>query len=94
LYYDLRVPIDVLAEPREWYRLHRSPHIVEYDSQERRALVRFVAQSWLGESFGGTCLYLVLENQWRWFTVRPSQSQDIKTAVAWLQARKWVGWRS
>lgn len=93
LFYGLGVPIDVLAEPREWYLLHRSPHIVEFDTQERRALVRFVAHSWSGESFGGTCLYLVLDNQWRWFTVRPSQSEDIKTAVAWLQKRKWVGWR-
>lgn len=92
LFYRLGVPIEVLAEPRDWYLVHRSPHIVECDTQQRRVLVSFVSHSSHGEAFSGRCLYVRLDGQWRWFKVRPNQSQNIETALTWLEKRNWQGW--
>jgi hypothetical protein len=57
-----------------------------------RVLVRFTAMSWSGESFGGTCLCLKRDDRWGAYTIRPSQSQDIATAEAWLIKRSWKSW--
>jgi hypothetical protein len=50
----LGVPIPVLAQPRHWYAMHRTPSIIE--TAPERALVSFESFGNFG-SFGGTCLY-------------------------------------
>ena len=57
-----------------------------------RVLVRFTAESWSGESFGGTCLYLKRLGDWAAYTIRPNQSQNIANAEAWLVKRNWKSW--
>jgi len=93
LFYYLGIPVAVLIEPRDWYCLHRRPAIVEMDVERQRVLVSFQASSWSGESFGGRCLYMLLQGRWACFKIRPNQSQDIDSALNWLQKRGWVGWR-
>ena len=89
-YFDL--PLSVIAEPRIWYARHRTPRIAEFSADRERILVRFGAMSWSGESFGGTCLYLRKDGQWDAYTIRPSESDDIASAEAWLIKRKWREW--
>jgi hypothetical protein len=85
------VPIDVLAEPRQWYIYHRQPQIVEASQDRARVLVRFTAYS-LSGPFSGTCLYALRDGQWGAYTIRPNQSGDIETAIAWLGKRGWQAW--
>lgn len=42
---------------------------------------------YVGESFGGTRLYLKREEGWGAYTIRPNQSQNIAMAEAWLAKR-------
>jgi hypothetical protein len=55
-------------------------------------MVRFGSMSWSGESFGGTCLYLCDDGQWDAYTIKPSESEEIASAEAWLIKRKWREW--
>lgn len=85
------VPLDVVAEPREWYALRRQPEIVEHDATRGRVLVRFTAIGPFG-SFGGTCLYARRDDEWGCYVVKPSASASLATAEAWLAKRSWQGW--
>lgn len=89
LHRELGIPIDVLAEPRDWYARHRVPNIAEVGDD--CALVRFVAET-AATRFHGTCLYARRAGEWGCYTVKPSASKDIASAVNWLSARDWVDW--
>ena len=92
LFHFFGVPIDVIAEPREWYRYHCKPEIVEVSEDQTRVLVRFTTMSMSGVSFGGTCLYARVDERWQAFTIKPNQSRSIATAMAWLEKRGWQDW--
>lgn len=98
------IPIDVLIEPRQWYAYHRKPFIVEYSSDLRRVLVQFRADA-LTSTITGVCLYLKNQpadateeeassqsSNWGAYTIRPSESESIARAEAWLVKRKWQPW--
>jgi hypothetical protein len=91
LFHFFGIPVDVLTEPRQWYIYHRQPQIVEASQDRTRVLVRFTAYS-LSGPFSGTCLYAVRDGQWGAYTIRPNQSGDIETAIAWLGKRGWRAW--
>jgi hypothetical protein len=91
LHRDLKIPIPVLAQPGYWYSMHRKPSIVEVSDSRDRALVRFVAFGMSG-SFHGTCLYALKDGEWGCYTIKPSASETIATAVAWLDKREWEDW--
>ena len=91
LFHFFGVPISVIAEPRQWYRYHRTPRIVEVSADRIRILVEFTAYGISG-SFSGICLYAQMDGEWNVFMIKPNQSQDIETAVAWLVKREWQGW--
>jgi hypothetical protein len=74
-----------------WYSYHRVPQIMEANKDRTRVLVRFTAANMSG-SFGGTCLYAQRDGSWGAYPIRPSESQSIATAEAWLVKRKWDGW--
>jgi hypothetical protein len=93
LHHAFGVPIEVIAEPRQWYVYHRQPRIVEVSQDRTRVLVAFTAHS-LSGPISGTCLYAVVDGQWGTFTIRPNQSGDIATAIAWLEKRQWREWLS
>jgi hypothetical protein len=88
----LGVPIPVLAQPRHWYAMRRTPSIIEVDARGERALVGFESFGMFG-SFGGTCLYARVEGKWGCYVVRPSEAGSIESAVAWLTKQGWKGWR-
>lgn len=92
LFHYFGLPLSVIAEPRIWYVRHRTPHISEFSKDRQRIMVRFGAMSWSGESFGGTCLYLCDDGQWDAYTIKPSESEEIASAEAWLIKRKWREW--
>ena len=91
LFHYFAIPINVIAEPRVWYAHHRKPCIVEACDDRQRVLVRFLTSS-LSGSFGGTCLYIVRDGEWRAYTIKPSESDDIESAERWLKKRKWKAW--
>jgi hypothetical protein len=91
LHRDLKIPVRVLAEPSDWYSLHRTPVIAEISTAKDRALVRFVAQAISG-SFQGTCLYALRDGEWGCYTIKPSASETIATAETWLNNRDWKDW--
>ena len=91
LHRDLGIPIPVLTEPGHWYSMHRKPSIVEVGDAKDRALVRFVAFGMSG-SFHGTCLYALKDGEWGCYTIKPSASETIATAEAWLDKRDWEDW--
>jgi hypothetical protein len=91
LHADYGVPLSVLAEPRYWYSMHRTPTLVETDRARERALVRFGAFGPSG-SFHGTCLYARVDGTWGCFTIKPSASASIASAEAWLLKRDWQDW--
>ena len=92
LFHYFGLPIEVIAEPSRWYLYHRRPWIVETSKDRTRVLVRFTAESMSGETFGGTCLYVFQDEQWGAYTIRPSESNSIAQAEAWLVKRKWRAW--
>jgi len=92
LYHFLGLPIHVIAQPSGWYSYHRTPDIEEFSEDRTRVLVRFTAESWSGETFGGTCLYLKREDRWGAYPIKPNQSESITVAEAWLRKRNWVSW--
>lgn len=92
LFHDFGMPVQTIAQPAGWYSRHRTPEIAKYSKDRTRVLVRFMASSFSGESFGGTCLYLKDESGWSAYTIRPNQSEDIATAESWLVKRKWRPW--
>ena len=89
LFHYFGLPLEVIAEPSEWYSYHREPKIVE--ANKKRVLVNFSAIGPFGE-FGGSCLYAERDGSWDAYTLRPSESRTIATAEAWLVKRKWEGW--
>ncbi|MGD9048302.1 MAG: hypothetical protein PVF77_09630, partial [Anaerolineae bacterium] len=91
LFHFFGIPIDVLAEPRQWYIYHRQPRIVETSQDWTRVLVRFMAYSMSGP-FSGICLYAIVDGQWGAYTIKPNQSGDIETAISWLEKRGWRAW--
>jgi hypothetical protein len=91
LFHFFGLPLEVIAQPVVWYSYHRTPCIVECAVDRTRVLVRFTAES-LSGSFGGTCLYAQRKGLWAAYPVRPSESQSIATAEAWLIKRKWKPW--
>ena len=91
LFHYFGLPLEVIAEPSEWYSYHREPEIVESSKVKKRVLVRFSAIGSFGE-FGGSCLYAERDSSWDAYTLRPSESRDIATAEAWLVKRKWEAW--
>ena len=91
LFHFFGVPIDIIAEPRQWYIYHRQPQIIEVSEDRTRVLVEFVAHGVYG-SLSGVCLYAMMDNKWHAFTIKPNQSSDIATAVAWLKKREWQEW--
>lgn len=92
LFHGFGLPIDVIAEPSDWYLCHRTPMIAEVSEDRTRILVHFTAMTFSGDSFGGTCLYLQRDGQWGAWTIRPSESETIAQAEAWLVKRKWRAW--
>jgi hypothetical protein len=92
LFHYFGLPLEVIAEPSEWYSYHRVPLVVESSKDRKRVLVRFAAVSGSGEHFGGTCLYAERDGSWNAYTIRPSESESIATAEAWLVKRKWKAW--
>ena len=92
LFHYFEVPIAVIAEPRECYAYHRTPHIREIDEERKRILVDFLASSRHGESFGGTGLYLEKDATWKVFMIKPNQSKTIASSLAWLEKRDWKEW--
>lgn len=92
LFHYFGLTLEVIIQPHVWYARHRKPHIVEFTKDRQRVLVRFGAMSSSGESFGGTCLYLCDEGRWAAYTIRPSESENIESAEAWLVKRKWRAW--
>ncbi|MCI5144778.1 MAG: hypothetical protein D3923_04450 [Candidatus Electrothrix sp. AR3] len=92
LFHYFGVPIAVIAEPRECYAYHRTPHIREIDEEQQRILVDFLASSRHGESFGDTVLYLKKDEIWELFMIKPNQSQTITSSMAWLEKRDWKEW--
>jgi hypothetical protein len=92
LYHYFGLPLTVIAEPSEWYVYHREPRIVEVGDDRSRILVRFTAESFSGEEFGGTCMYACRDGQWGAYPIKPSESRDIATSEAWLIKRKWRAW--
>jgi hypothetical protein len=91
LFHFFGLPLDVVIQPRAWYRYHRTPRLVEWTEDRTRVLVRFLASSLQG-TFGGTCLYAQREGAWGAYPVKPSESATIATAEAWLVKRKWKAW--
>jgi len=91
LFHFFGIPIDVIAEPRQWYDYHRKPRIIEVSEDRACVLVEFTAYGISG-SFSGFCLYSIVDGKWGAFTVKPNQSRDISTAIAWLQKREWQEW--
>jgi len=91
LFHYFGLPLEVIAEPSEWYSYHREPEIVESGKDKKRVLVRFSAVGPFGE-FGGSCLYAERDGSWDAYTLRPSESRNIATAEAWLVKRKWEAW--
>jgi hypothetical protein len=93
LYHLFGVPIEIIAEPRDWYWYHRKPRVREVSEDRTKILVDFIAMSWSGENFGGSCLYMKKQNKWQIFKIRPNQSSEIVTAVKWLEKRQCKGWQ-
>ena len=91
LFHYFGLPLEVIAEPAEWYSYHRVPQIVETSKDKTRVLVRFTADGPMGE-FGGTCLYAERDGSWKDYSVRPSESASIAKAEAWLVKRQWEEW--
>ena len=91
LFHYFGLPLEVIAEPSVWYSYHRVPQIVEASKDRTRVLVRFTAAS-LSGSFGGTCLYAQRDGTWGAYPIRPSESESIASAEAWLVKRKWKAW--
>ena len=71
--------------------MHRKPWIDEVSNAKDRALVRFVACGISG-SFHGTCLYALRDGEWGCYAIKPSASETIATAEAWLEKRDWADW--
>ncbi len=92
LFHYFGLGVEVIAEPANWYSYHRTPRIVEFREDRTRVLVQFSSSSWSGQSFGGTCLYALHQEAWGAYTIRPSESESIATAEAWLVKRKWKAW--
>ncbi|MFC1705863.1 hypothetical protein ACFL59_03460 [Planctomycetota bacterium] len=93
LYHRFGVPISVIAEPSGWYEVHRHPAIVEHNGRRNRVLVEFSAFNWRrGERFGGRCLYARRTGEWAAYTIKPSESNSIAAAEAWLEKRSWNDW--
>jgi len=91
LFHFFGMPIDIIAEPRVWYAYHRRPQMLEVSHDYTQVLVAFTADGLYG-SFSGVCLYTVVDNRWKAFTIKPNQSGDIATARAWLEKRGWQAW--
>jgi hypothetical protein len=91
LFHYFGLPLEVIAEPSEWYSYHREPEIIESGKDKNRVLVNFSAIGSFGE-FGGSCLYAERNGSWNAYTLRPSESRTIATAEAWLVKRKWEAW--
>jgi hypothetical protein len=86
LHRDFGVPLRVLAEPRHWYSMRRTPKIVEANRERARVLVRFEAFGPSGP-FHGTCLYVRADGEWDCYTIKPSASGSIAAAEAcWSNA--------
>jgi len=91
LFHFFGIPIDVIAEPHQWYIYHRKPQIIEVSKDRTRVLVQFTAYGLYGP-ISGVCLYAIVDDKWEAFTIKPNQSGDIATAIAWLKKRKWQEW--
>jgi hypothetical protein len=91
LHRKLGIPIRVLAEPRYWYSMHRTPLIAEVNGAKDRALVHFTSYG-LSGSFHGTCLYALRDGEWGCYTIRPNASETIASAERWLEKRGWEAW--
>jgi hypothetical protein len=91
LFHYFCIPIQVIAEPRQWYIYHREPRIIEVSADGAHVLVEFIAEGISG-SISGICLYALVEGEWAAYMIKPNQSQDIGTAVEWLSKREWRGW--
>ena len=91
LFHFFGIPIAIIAEPREWYAYHRKPQIIEVSEDHTQVLVEFTAEGLYG-SFSGVCLYVIVDNRWNAFTVKPNQSGNIATARTWLEKRGWQAW--
>lgn len=91
LYHYFDVPIDVIAEPRQWYIYQRQPVIVEASEDRRNVLVQFV-KAGIDGSFGGTALYTIRNGLWDVFTIKPRDSGSIAEAEAWITNRGWKSW--
>jgi len=85
------VPLRVIAEPRRWYAMRRTPRIVERDPERGRVLVELTATGLFG-GFGGTCLYARRDSEWACYTIKPNASCSIADAEAWLVKRDWQDW--
>lgn len=93
LFHYFGMPVDVIAEPREWYAYRREPRIIEISKDPGAVLVRFSSLNIsFGMEFSGSCLYTFVNNRWQAFTVKPNQSESIAKAIAWLEKRQWQGW--
>jgi len=92
LYHFFGIPIDVIAEPTGWYMYHRRPGIIEVSDDRKSILVKFLSMGTYG-SFGGKCLYKKLNaNKWDAYPIKPNQSKNIETSIAWLKKRDWNPW--
>ena len=91
LHREFGMPVRVVAEPAEWYLMHREPVVAEINDQKDRVLVRFVAFGRSG-SFHGTCLYALCDGEWGCYTIKPNASKTIASAEEWLNKHDWDDW--
>ena len=91
LHRDFKIPLRILAEPGDWYSMHRKPTIAEINGTNDRVLVRFVACGRSGP-IQGSCVYALRNGDWDCYTIKPSASETIATAEMWLNKRDWEDW--
>ena len=75
--------------------MHRTPILVEYSADGSRVLTQFIASTLSGAIVG--TLYVRHDDKaepgqpppWGAYTIRPSASDSIASAFAWIDKRGW-----
>jgi len=87
-----KIPLWVVARPRRWYERGLRPVILEGDKLRGRVLVGFVSGC-LSGGIRRACVYARRGGDWGWYPVREKVTESLSMAEAWLEKRKWKGWR-
>ncbi|QDV69852.1 hypothetical protein Poly24_35700 [Rosistilla carotiformis] len=86
LYFYYGIPLVIVMAPREYYRLHAEPSLIETSADQRKILIRFCSRNPANPHIVGHGYYQRIRGDWYGIGVPPESGSTMDAAEAFLKS--------